>query len=70
MDAGGWRTFNLAFADRTARSSFAASAMVIRVSCLAPGLHMVTAHDPDDPDTCVARHLARFRRRGSPGRLA
>jgi hypothetical protein len=63
QDAGAWRSFNLVLADRT-------GAVFVRglghghaeVQPFAPGLHMVTAHDPDDPDSPrVARHLARFR---------
>ncbi|HME25792.1 MAG TPA: NRDE family protein [Acetobacteraceae bacterium] len=62
LDARGWRSFNLVLADRT-------GAIFVRglghghpqVQPLAPGLHMVTAHDPDDPESPrVARHLARF----------
>lgn len=62
LDASGWRSFNLVLADRD-------GAVFVRglghghpdVQVLAPGLHMVTAHDPDDPDSPrVARHLARF----------
>jgi hypothetical protein len=61
-DAGAWRSFNLVVADRH-------GAVFVRglghghseTHPLAPGLHMVTAHDPDDPDSPrVARHLARF----------
>jgi uncharacterized protein with NRDE domain len=63
LDAGAWRSFNLVLADRT-------GAIFVRglghgrpqVERLAPGLHMVTAHDPDDPESPrVARHLSRFR---------
>jgi hypothetical protein len=62
LDAGGWRSFNLVVADRR-------GGVFIRglghgypeALPLAPGLHMVTAHDPDDPDSPrVARHLGRF----------
>lgn len=62
LDAGAWRGFNLVLAD-------AAGAIFIRglghgqpqAQPLAPGLHMVTAHDPDDPDSPrVRRHLPRF----------
>jgi hypothetical protein len=62
LDAGQWRSFNLVLAD-------AAGAVFVRglgqghpqARRLAPGLHMVTAHDPDDPDSPrVARHLPRF----------
>ena len=63
LDAGRWRSFNLVLADQ-------AGAVFIRglghghpdAQPLSPGFHMVTAHDPDDPDSPrVARHLARFR---------
>jgi uncharacterized protein with NRDE domain len=63
LDAADWRSFNMVVADRR-------GAMFIRglgrgrpaARVLAPGLHMITAHDPDDPDSPrVARHLARFR---------
>ncbi|MDE2582579.1 MAG: NRDE family protein [Rhodospirillales bacterium] len=62
LDAGFWRSFNLVLAD-------AAGALVLRGTGrghaealpLAPGLHMVTAHDPDDPASPrVARHLPRL----------
>ena len=63
LDAGAWRSFNLVLADR-------AGAFFVRglghgrpdAQQLAPGLHMITAHDPDDMESPrVARHLARFR---------
>ncbi|HET7880000.1 MAG TPA: NRDE family protein [Acetobacteraceae bacterium] len=63
LDAGQWRSFNLVLADR-------AGAIFVRglghgrpqAERLALGLHMVTAHDPDDLDSPrVARHLPRFR---------
>lgn len=62
LDAGAWRSFNLVLADRS-------GAIFVRglghghpqANRLAPGLHMVTAHDPDDEESPrVARHLARF----------
>jgi uncharacterized protein with NRDE domain len=62
LDAGQWRSFNLVLAD-------AAGAVFVRglgrgrpqVQRLAPGLHMVTAHDPDSRESPrVARHLPRF----------
>jgi len=62
LDAGQWRSFNLVVAD-------AAGAVFLRglghghpqPQRLTPGLHMVTSHDPDDPDSPrVARHLPRF----------
>ena len=69
VDAAGWRSFNLVLADRF-------GGIFVRgrghghpeATPLAPGLHMVTAHDPDDPDSPrVARHLARFRAAEAPG---
>jgi uncharacterized protein with NRDE domain len=68
LDAAAWRSFNLVLAD-------ASGALFVRglgygrptVRVLAPGLHMVTAHDPDDPDSPrVARHLTRFRAAAAP----
>jgi uncharacterized protein with NRDE domain len=68
LDAGAWRSFNLVLADRT-------GAVFVRglghgrpeARCLAAGLHMVTAHDPDDPESPrVARHLARFQAAHAP----
>jgi uncharacterized protein with NRDE domain len=62
LDAGQWRSFNLVLAD-------ASGAVFVRglgqgrpqARPLTPGLHMVTAHDPDDTDSPrVARHLPRF----------
>jgi hypothetical protein len=63
LDAGGWRSFNLVLADRS-------SVLFVRglghgrpqTQPLVEGLHMVTAHDPDDLDSPrVSRHLERFR---------
>jgi len=63
LDASAWRSFNLVLADRD-------GAVFVRglghghpeAQRLAPGLHMVTAHDPDDPQSPrVAGHMARFR---------
>ena len=68
LDAGAWRGFNLVVADRD-------GAMFVRglghghpeARALTPGLHMVTAHDPDDPESPrVARHLERFRAAAPP----
>src|SRR5690242_14922746 len=62
-DAGAWRSYNLVVADPT-------GAFFIRglghgqpeAMRLTPGLHMITAHDPDDWESPrVARHLDRFR---------
>jgi hypothetical protein len=63
LDASAWRSFNMVVADRTGgwfiRGLGRGRA---QVHLLPPGLHMVTAHDPDDPDSLrVARHLPRFR---------
>jgi Transport and Golgi organisation 2 len=68
LDAGAWRSFNLVLADHT-------GAIFIRglghgrpqSQHLAPGLHMITAHDPDDLESPrVARHLGRFRAAAPP----
>ena len=67
-DAAAWRPFNLVVADRDA-------AFLLRglgegrpdAVPLSPGLHMVTAFDPDDPASPrVARHLPRFRAAAPP----
>jgi hypothetical protein len=61
-DAGDWRGFNMVLADRT-------GAIFIRglgygrpqADVLPPGVSMVTALDPNDPDSPrTARHLPRF----------
>jgi uncharacterized protein with NRDE domain len=63
LDAGEWRGFNMVIAD-------AHGAVFLRglggghpePLPLPAGVHMVTAHEPNDPDSPrVARHLARFR---------
>ena len=68
LDAADWRSFNLMIAD-------AGGAWFVRglghghpqASLLTPGLHMVTAHDPDDPESPrVARHLERFAAAAAP----
>ena len=62
LDAGQWRGFNMVLAD-------AHGAVFVRglgsgrpeADTLGPGLHMITAHEPNDPESPrVARHLARF----------
>lgn len=68
LDAGAYRPFNLVVADRTGawflRGLGAGSP---EAAALAPGLHMVTAHDPNDPASPrVARHLPRFRQATPP----
>lgn len=68
LDAEAWRSFNMVIADRT-------GALFLRglgdghpeSVTLSPGVHMVTAHDPDDPlSPRVARHLPRFRAADPP----
>jgi hypothetical protein len=68
LDGGLWRGFNLVIAD-------AAGALFVRgegqgrpaVQHLPPGLHMVTAHDPNDPESPrIARHLPRFQAAEGP----
>jgi hypothetical protein len=68
LDGASWRGFNLIVADRS-------GAIFVRglgqgrpqARSLTPGLHMVTAHDPDDPGSPrVARHLRRFARAEPP----
>ena len=68
LDACSFRSFNLVLADRE-------DAIVVRglgqgrpdAIPLAPGIHMITAHDPDDPTSPrVARHLPRFRAASPP----
>ena len=68
LDAGHWRGFNLVLADATG-AVFVRGAGHGRPRSvpLPPGLHMVTAHDPNDPESPrVARHLARFRDAAAP----
>ena len=68
LDAGQWRGFNLVLADATG-AIFVRGAGHGRphVQMLAPGTHMVTAHDPNDPESPrVARHLTRFERADPP----
>lgn len=68
MNAGEWRGFNMALADRT-------GAIFVRgpgrghpaVVPLSSGVWMITAHDPNDLDSPrVARHLSRFRDAAAP----
>lgn len=68
LDAGLWRGFNMVLADKS-------GAIFVRGAgqghpCaypLAAGVHMVTAHDPNDPESPrVARHLPRFREAAAP----
>jgi hypothetical protein len=67
LDAGQWRSFNLVVADRESAWFICGSgAGQPAAAPLAPGVvHMVTAHDPDDPASPrVARHLPLLR--GAP----
>jgi hypothetical protein len=68
LNGGDYRSFNLVLAD-------AAGAFVLRglghgaieTLALAPGLHMVTASDPDDAaDPRVRRHMPKFAIAGAP----
>ena len=63
LDGRAYRSFNMIVTDRTAVwfvRNLGTGRPVARA--LPPGLHMVTAHDPDDVDSPrVARHLPRFR---------
>ncbi len=68
LDGSAFRSFNMVLADRSAvwfvRNDEAGWTLGWE---LAPGLHMVTAHDPDDPASPrVARHLPRFRAAAPP----
>ncbi len=68
LDGAEYRSFNLVLADRAAvwfvRNDEAGRLLA---SALPPGLHMVTAHDPDDPASPrVARHLPRFQAAAPP----
>lgn len=74
LDPGAWRSFNLVIADRTDAFFLKGDGEAQpcgddRPECrrLAPGLHMVTAYDPDDfASPRVARHLPRFRAASPP----
>ena len=68
LDAGQWRGFNLVLADASGAIFMrGAGHGHPRAFPLAPGLHMVTAHDPNDPDSPrVAKHLERFRHATAP----
>ncbi len=68
LDGAAFRSFNLVIADREAvwfvRNDDAGALQAVP---LAPGLHMVTACDPDDMGSPrVARHLPRFRDAAPP----
>ncbi|MSP04487.1 MAG: hypothetical protein EXR05_04420 [Acetobacteraceae bacterium] len=68
LDAGQWRGFNMVLAD-------ARGAVFVRglgsghpkAETLAPGLHMITAHEPNDPQSPrVARHFPRLQAANVP----
>jgi hypothetical protein len=63
LDAGLWRSFNLLLADRGGAIFLRGLGQGrVAAQALAPGLHMVTAHDPDDlASPRVSRHLPRLR---------
>ena len=68
LDGRSYRSFNMVLADRDAvwfvRNDDAGHLVT---SLLSPGLHIVTAHDPDDmASPRVARHLPRFRETPAP----
>ena len=68
QDTSHWRGFNLVLADATG-AIFVRGAGHGRphAQTLPPGTHMVTAHDPNDPESPrVAHHLARFRAAAPP----
>ena len=68
LDGAGYRSFNLLLADRD-RVIVVRNDDLGRLSLLelSPGLHMVTARDPDDAASPrVARHLPRFRDASAP----
>lgn len=63
LDAGNFRPFNLVLADARGAlfQRWEGSGSAASVD-LAPGTHMVTAHDPDDPGSPrIVRYLPRFR---------
>jgi hypothetical protein len=68
LDAGLWRGFNLVIADRTGATFIRGAGYgAPSVHRLAPGVSMITAHDPNDMESPrVARHLARFRNAAAP----
>ncbi len=68
LDGAAFRSFNMVVAERAAvwfiRNDEAGE---LSAEPLPPGLHMLTAHDPDDLSSPrVARHLPRFRAAQAP----
>jgi hypothetical protein len=68
LDSGLWRGFNLVLADtRGAIFIRGVGHGRPRAEPLPTGVSMITAHEPNDPDSPrVARHLSRFRRAAPP----
>jgi hypothetical protein len=68
IDAGLWRGFNLVIADRTGATFIRGAGYGYPAAHrLAPGVSMITAHDPNDRESPrVARHLPRFRAAAAP----
>lgn len=68
LDAGAFRTFNLVLADRDGAIFQRASGDgPIESVVLTPGVHMVTARDPDDAESPrILRYLPRFRAAAAP----
>jgi hypothetical protein len=68
LDGAAWRSFNMVVADGGG-AFFVRSLGQGRPEAIAlsPGVHMVTAHDPDDLTSArIARHLPRFRAAAAP----
>ena len=68
LDAADWRSFNLIVADRKNTYYLRGTGHGrIYVRVLAPGVHLVTARDPDDMSSPrVARNLPRFKAAPTP----
>lgn len=68
LDGTGYRSFNLVLADRDAVWFVRGTGRTgITAAPLPPGLHMVTAHDPDDAGSPrVARHRPAFAAAAAP----
>jgi hypothetical protein len=68
LDAGLWRGFNMVIADHNGATFIRGAGYgAPSVQRLAPGVSMITAHDPNDMESPrVAGHLARFRDAPAP----
>jgi hypothetical protein len=68
LEAAAWRSFNLVIADRDQCFFIRGlGAGRLQARLLLPGVHMITAHDPNDQASPrVARHLPRFRAARDP----